>query len=41
MGTVLLIGITRALGGLALGLGVFVLSKPPPPRQGIRRLPIS
>jgi hypothetical protein len=29
MGTALLIGITAMLGGLALGLGVFVLCTPP------------
>jgi hypothetical protein len=34
MEIVLLIGLTGALGCLALGLGVFVLSKPPPARQG-------
>jgi hypothetical protein len=32
MEIVLLIGITGALGGLALGFGVFVLDKPPPAR---------
>ena len=30
METALLIGLTGALGCLALGLGVFVLDKPPP-----------
>jgi hypothetical protein len=35
MGTALLIGITGALGCLALELGVFVLGKPPPsPARG-------
>ena len=34
MGLALLIGITWALGCLALGLGLFVLKKPLPSSQG-------
>ena len=30
MGITLLIGITAALGGIVLGLGVFVWGEPPP-----------
>jgi hypothetical protein len=37
METALLIGITGALGYLALGLGVFVLGKPPPSRSAEQR----
>ena len=31
---VLVIALTATLGGIALGLGVFVLGKPPPPSLG-------
>jgi hypothetical protein len=37
MGTELLIGLTAALGGLALGLGVFVLGRPPPSRPAAQQ----
>jgi hypothetical protein len=41
MGTVLLIGVTGALGCLALGLGVFVLDKPPPTHPSAQRVRMS
>jgi hypothetical protein len=41
MGIALLIGLTGALGCLALGIGVFVLGKPPPAHLVAQRVRVS
>jgi hypothetical protein len=41
MGTALLIGITRAMGAVALSLGVIVLGRPPPARLAAKQVQVN